>query len=105
MNHDLKTWPEFYGRLGKKKVEIRKNDRGFKVGDTLNLREFVPEGTQFQLPRLGPVIVGPNFTGRVTRAKVTDIVRLDEVPGMNLVPGLDNDYVFLSLEFLEQGAL
>lgn len=97
--HDLKTHPQFYARLGDKKLEIRKNDRNFKKGDTLNLREFVPEGSQFQLPRLGPVIIGPNYTGRVTRAIVTDLLSFQDIPGMNLVPGLDNDYVALSIYF------
>lgn len=44
MIHDLKIWPEFFSRLesGEKRFEIRKNDRGFSVGDTLLLREFEP---------------------------------------------------------------
>lgn len=40
--HHLKIAPEFYEAIiaGKKKFEIRKNDRGFKVGDAFVLREF-----------------------------------------------------------------
>ena len=42
MTHKLKTWPEYYNAIltGKKKFEIRKNDRDYKVGDTLDLREY-----------------------------------------------------------------
>ena len=42
MTHDLKSWPEFFNRLwsGEKTFEIRKNDRGFRVGHTLLLREW-----------------------------------------------------------------
>jgi Domain of unknown function (DUF3850) len=42
--HELKTWPEFFDRLidGSKNFEIRKNDRGYRVGDRLRLQEFVP---------------------------------------------------------------
>jgi hypothetical protein len=42
--HDLKTWPEHfkYIKTGIKTFEIRENDRGFEVGDILNLREFSP---------------------------------------------------------------
>jgi len=42
--HHLKTWPEFYGDTvrGDKPFDIRKDDRDFKVGDTLILEEFDP---------------------------------------------------------------
>lgn len=43
--HQLKIAPEFYQAVieGKKKFEIRKNDRGFKVGDAFVLREYTKE--------------------------------------------------------------
>ncbi len=42
--HDLKVWHEYFDALkdGSKTFEVRKNDRDFKVGDTLNLREWDP---------------------------------------------------------------
>lgn len=44
MIHELKTWPEFYDHLenGRKNFEYRRNDRGFREGDTLHLREWEP---------------------------------------------------------------
>ena len=44
MTHELKTWPDYYRHLvdGTKTFEYRRNDRGFKVGDTLDLREWEP---------------------------------------------------------------
>lgn len=44
MIHDLKTWPQFFQpvALGHKTFEIRFNDRDFKVGDVLRLREWDP---------------------------------------------------------------
>lgn len=44
MEHELKTWPEYYQAVakGEKNFEIRKNDRNFKVGDTLILKEYDP---------------------------------------------------------------
>lgn len=43
--HDLKTWPGPFCDVlsGHKQYEIRKNDRGFKVGDELILREWMPD--------------------------------------------------------------
>jgi hypothetical protein len=40
--HDLKVWPEFWDMLasGDKPFELRKDDRGFRAGDTLLLREW-----------------------------------------------------------------
>ena len=42
--HELKVWSEFYDKISSKskQFEVRKNDRDFKVGDTLILREFIP---------------------------------------------------------------
>ena len=59
MNHDLKILPEYFGpvRLNLKNFEIRKQDRDFRPGDTLTLREF--DGTQ--------------YTGRTARRRITYI--------------------------------
>jgi hypothetical protein len=42
MIHDLKCWPEPFAAIlsGEKRHEIRRDDRGFKVGDVLRLREY-----------------------------------------------------------------
>lgn len=44
--HELKCWPEPFlaVRQGRKKFEIRRNDRDFKRGDVVVLREFQPNG-------------------------------------------------------------
>lgn len=49
MTHALKTWPEFYQKVvsGEKTFEFRKNDRPFKVGDTLLLQEFDPLKSEY----------------------------------------------------------
>lgn len=79
MRHELKTWPEFFARLvaRKKRCELRRDDRGFRVGDTLVLREY------------DPALRG--YTGNATTVKVTDIIR--DVPQFGLEPG----YCILSI--------
>lgn len=43
--HDLKCWPEPFEAMlaGCKRHEIRRDDRGFEVGDLLLLREWAPQ--------------------------------------------------------------
>lgn len=75
--HILKCWPEYFQAIstGSKSFELRKNDRDFKVGDTLILVEFDPK-TQ-------------KFTGFKTKAEV-DFLLKD-------FPGLEPGYVVMSL--------
>jgi hypothetical protein len=42
--HELKCWPVYFQdvRSGRKNFEVRENDRGFRVGDVLRLREWDP---------------------------------------------------------------
>lgn len=57
--HDLKTWPEFFDEViaGRKPFEVRRNDRGYRVGDVLHLREWSPSSQ--------------SYSGRSTRQVVT----------------------------------
>jgi hypothetical protein len=45
MNHQLKTWPEYFQAawVGDKTFEIRKNDRDFKERDEITLQEYDPK--------------------------------------------------------------
>ena len=45
MQHDLKCHPQYFDALadGSKTFEIRFNDRGYEVGDTLLLRRYDPQ--------------------------------------------------------------
>lgn len=81
--HELKTWPKHYEALalGKKRFELRKNDRGYQVGDTLFLREWDPTTGE--------------YSGREMRATVTYLVEVvsgvepapDEPATYGLTPG------------------
>lgn len=43
--HGLKTWPQYLDAIlsGAKTFDVRKNDRDFRQGDILHLREWFPE--------------------------------------------------------------
>jgi hypothetical protein len=73
--HELKTWPEYFAALldGTKTFEYRRNDRGFRVGDVLHLREW-------------DSITG-HYTGREMRRRVTYVLSTD----------VSGDFVVLAL--------
>lgn len=43
-HHSLKSWPEYFvlHSTGELEMSIRKNDRGYKVGDTCQFCEWIP---------------------------------------------------------------
>lgn len=87
--HELRTWPEPFEAIkrGHKRHEIRRDDRGYAVGDTLYLREFRP----------GPAAAGLSiYTGRWMRCRVTYLT-----PGgaWGLAAGL----CVMSIEVLSEG--
>ncbi len=49
MIHELKTWNEYFEEMfiGNKTFEIRKNDRDFKKGDILILKEWNPKTEKY----------------------------------------------------------
>lgn len=71
MNHNLKCHPKPFLDLwsGDKKAEVRKDDRGFSVGDELTIKEWVPCSRPEELGYIG------EYTGREIRAQVTHIQR------------------------------
>ena len=78
MRHELKILPQFFQAVweGKKKAELRKDDRGYKTGDVLILREW--DGTE--------------YTGGGIAVRVTHILR-------NCAEyGLADGYCILSIE-------
>lgn len=68
--HELKTDPEVFQAVidGLKTYEIRKNDRGFSVGDTLVLRETLHTGRDMAM---GSPLV---YTGRAVQVAVTHML-------------------------------
>jgi len=47
--HDLKCWPPYYEDVsdGRKSFEARFDDRGYRVGDMLRLREWLPSQARY----------------------------------------------------------
>lgn len=81
--HELKTiQPHFeHVRSGAKSADIRRNDRGFAVGDVLFLREYDP--------------AGDSYSGRFVEALVTHVLAEYEA----LAPG----FVMLSIKTWSSG--
>ncbi|QVQ57040.1 ASC-1 transcription coactivator [Anabaena phage Elbi] len=79
MRHELKTVNPFFTDVyeGRKNFEIRKNDRGYAVGDLLILREWT----------------GNNYTNR----RVEKIVKYI-LPSESFPDGIKPGYVIMSLE-------
>lgn len=78
--HELKTWPEYFQQIrhGHKTFEVRRDDRGFEVGDTLLLREYNPD--------LG------RYTNRSAVRTVTSILRGGQF-------GIEPGFVVMSLAY------
>ena len=74
--HTLKSWPEPFAAVenGSKTYEIRKDDRGFMVGDRLKLCEWEPNAERVELFCGRMIRVsgdGCGFTGRKILVEVT----------------------------------
>jgi len=66
MKHELKTWPKYFHQIliGNKTFEARKNDRDFKVGDELILREWDPTSgytPQMVTRKVTHILYGPGW--------------------------------------------
>jgi len=78
MIHELKILPEYFKAVSsfEKRFEVRKNDRNFKVGDRLWLKEWNQETKE--------------YTGRTCLRIVTYILEGGQY-------GIEKDYVIMSL--------
>ena len=81
MKHELKMLPKFFEKVsdGTKTFEVRFNDRNFKVGDHLILREYE----------------NGEYTGNIVYKIITYILNHHEFDGLKenyVVLGIKNDY-------------
>jgi len=75
MVHKLKTWIEYFQIMerGDKPFDLRKNDRDFKAGHELLLREYDKESKK--------------YTGRILRRKITYVLQGNEAELLGLKEG------------------
>ena len=76
MIHELKTWQQYFKAVanGTKTFELRKNDRNFKVGDTLILEEWEPGLINTD----GVTAKKQGYTGRKIEKKITYLLESGE---------------------------
>lgn len=82
--HELKIWPEYFEAVASKKktFDLRKNDRGFAIGDILKLKEWAPSG-KF-------------YTGREEIRQISYILEHQAKAGCAATFGLQDGYVILA---------
>jgi hypothetical protein len=85
----LKTWPEFFDAVdrGRKPFELRKDDRGFDVGQIWCLNRFEPDESHPE---------GGIYTGRWIKVRITYIVR-------GPIWGLADGWVIFGFTILSRG--
>lgn len=95
--HELKCWPQFFQPTmnAHKRFEVRKNDRDFRVGDELLLKEWDPKG-EFGSPTLNTEPVG--YTGRAVIARVDYILTFDDV--ILVCPYFPEGWIIMSISLV-----
>lgn len=84
VTHEVKILPKYFEQVqsGAKTFEYRKDDRGYKVGDIIKLREYQPESD--------------TYTGNSLEAEITYILKGGE---LNIPTG----YAIMSINRLQGG--
>lgn len=97
ITHELKTWPEFFKQIrnGRKKFELRRNDRDFKVGDQLLLKEWNPQMEQ-KAGGFGPM----GYTGRELLVRVDYIMKAESIFFGGTTLPLAAGYVIMSVSLV-----
>lgn len=86
VEHELKCWPQFFDAIagGRKRHDLRRaDDRRFRVGDTLRLREFDPDLQK--------------YTGREQLVEITYITS-SELPCALSRTALQSNFCILSIK-------
>jgi hypothetical protein len=83
--HEVKSWPEFFAPVAKgvKTFELRRDDRGYRIGDLIRLREWEPERQE--------------YTGREITKRIVYIMKGVGPGGVEPYRGIFTDYAILQL--------
>lgn len=89
MQHELKILPQYFKEVvnGNKTFEIRKNDRGFKVRDTLLLKEWYQGDTDYK----DDIYTPPHYTNNEITKEISYILEGGQ-------HGLEEGYCITSLK-------
>ncbi len=87
--HELKLLIKYFKDVeqGRKTFELRKNDRDFKVGDTLILKEYHPGDTDYK----DGIYTPAHYTNNETVKKIVYILQGGQC-------GLEEGYVILGIQ-------
>lgn len=82
--HEVKSWPQFFRSVvsGERRHELRRDDRGYAVGDRVRLREFEPDSGEY---------TGSEFTVEITS------ITSDDVPCAVSAEGLHPGFCILTV--------
>ena len=99
--HELKTWPEAWAavRDGRKRFELRRDDRGFAVGDVLLLKLWRPAPWTDQVDGIYLLENGCPSPDRAHTAATIRAVVTYKIPGGHF--GLDLECCALGIEVQE----
>ena len=83
--HAVKSWPRFFQQVldGNRNHELRRNDRDYRIGDRMELREFDPKSG--------------DYTGRMCVVKISSITSSKE-PCAVSEEALHRDFCILSVK-------
>jgi hypothetical protein len=97
--HELKSWPEHFQDIanGKRTFELRRDDRGYQVGDVLELLEWEPGDH--------PDRATARYTGRSARRRITYVLRGAGLGCVAPLKGLSVGYCILGLENIDSELL
>ena len=89
--HEVKSWPEYFTPIsyGYRFHELRRNDRNYKTGDYMLLREFDP--------------ILNDYTSDTMMVQITDITS-STTPCAESENALDPDFCILSIKVVEDDA-